>query len=278
MDALPLPAAAAVAAHLLDERDLAPLQCTSRFWLGVFADATLWATLLERRFGAGTAAVPGAGEAAAGGEADAALRLRQRFVELAWLERPAPQLDRIIHLDGTHLQVGERGAGRQVACADVCRTHALMLAARMHGFAHSCACSCSKLPASLPCILQVVTEAGTRTAGPRNALKVHSVSWLELACRFAGVLPGRYRACWRMRLSGHYVFTGGRLVVRHLPATGPAAVAALAAGGQDPLLPVLQEDGVRGQLRANAAPEPHEARSQLTLVTRAHLDEEFRQV
>lgn len=158
------------------------------------------------------------------------------------------------------------------------KLHALMLAARMHGFAHSCACSCSKLPASLPCILQVVTEAGTRTAGPRNALKVHSVSWLELACRFAGVLPGRYRACWRMRLSGHYVFTGGRLVVRHLPATGPAALAALAAGGQDPLLPVLQEDGVRGQLRANAAPEPHEARSQLTLVTRAHLDEEFRQV
>ncbi|KAI7840149.1 hypothetical protein COHA_005932 [Chlorella ohadii] len=224
MDALPGAAAAAVVAHLLDERDLAALQCSCRFWRGVLADnAALWRTLLERRFGgAAAAAVPGAGEAAAGGEAAAARALRLRFAELAQLERPAPQLDRIIHLDGTHLQE--------------------------------------------------VSEPGSR-----SAIKVHSVSWLELACRFVGVLPGRYRACWRMRLCGHFHFTGGRLVVRHLPATCPAALEAVAAGAADPLLPILQEDGVRGQLRANAAPEPREARTQLTVVTRAHLDEAFQQ-
>ncbi len=122
-------------------------------------------------------------------------------------------------------------------------------------------------------VLQEVSEPGSR-----SAIKVHSVSWLELACRFVGVLPGRYRACWRMRLCGHFHFTGGRLVVRHLPATCPAALEAVAAGAADPLLPILQEDGVRGQLRANAAPEPREARTQLTVVTRAHLDEAFQQV
>ena len=121
---------------------------------------------------------------------------------------------------------------------------------------------------------QVVSEPGST----RSAVRVHSVSWLELACRFVGVLPGRYRACWRMRLCGHFTFTGGGLVVRHLPAACPAAVAALAAGAGDPLLPILQEDGVRGQLRANAAPEPQEAHTQLRLLTRAHLDEAFQQV
>jgi hypothetical protein len=34
---------------------------------------------------------------------------------------------------------------------------------------------------------------------------------------------------------------------------------------------------VRGQLRANAAPEPAEARSQLRLITRADLDAAFQQ-
>ena len=128
--------------------------------------------------------------------------------------------------------------------------------------------------ARMPPDWQVVSEPGST----RSAVRVHSVSWLELACRFVGVLPGRYSACWRMRLCGHFVFTGGRLVVRHLPATCPAAVEALASGAGDPLLPILQEDGVRGQLRAHAAPEPQEARTQLRLLTRAHLDEAFQQV
>lgn len=44
---------------------------------------------------------------------------------------------------------------------------------------------------------QVVSEPGS-TAG--TAVKVHDVAWLELACRFTGVLPGRYCAAWRLRL------------------------------------------------------------------------------
>ena len=122
MDSLPGAAAAAVAAHLLDEHDLAALQCTCHFWRAAFADAALWRTLLERRFGATAAeGVTGAGEVGAGGEAAAVQDLRRRFAELARLERPAPQLDRIIHLDGTHLQVGTN-------------TTACLPAAFLHGF------------------------------------------------------------------------------------------------------------------------------------------------
>lgn len=79
-------------------------------------------------------------------------------------------------------------------------------------------------------------------------------------------------------LQGHFRFSGGRLVARQLPTSSPAAAAAAALGGDDPLLPILREDGVRGTLRDNAAPEPPDARSTLTLVTSAQLHKHFQEV
>lgn len=86
---------------------LQTLRCGGPFWSGGLAPQ------LQR--------VTGAGEVGAGGEAAAVQDLRRRFAELARLERPAPQLDRIIHLDGTHLQVGTN-------------TTACLPAAFLHGF------------------------------------------------------------------------------------------------------------------------------------------------
>ncbi|KAL4433857.1 hypothetical protein ABPG75_000298 [Micractinium tetrahymenae] len=232
MDSLPAAAAAAVAGHLLDERDLAALAATSRFWRGVLADPTLWRCLLRRRFGAVAEAAASAGTepqtaatGAAAGAADGTVSPQQRFRELACLRRPAPQLDRIAWLDGSHLQV--------------------------------------------------VTEPGSASG---RAVRVHSVSWLELAARLPGVLPGWYRAAWRLRLQGNFAFTGGRIITRWLPAASEAGAAALAASSaEDRLLPMLREDGLRGALWQNAQHEPPGARTTLTLLSRAHMDAAFHQ-
>ncbi|KAL4419103.1 hypothetical protein ABPG77_010042 [Micractinium sp. CCAP 211/92] len=212
MDSLPAAAAAVIAAHLLDERDLAALAATSRFWRGVLADPALWRQLLRSRFG------PAAEAAEASGS------------------QPI-------------LVPAENGPA------------AMQTAARTRD--------------------EVVTEAGSACG---RAVRVHSVSWLELAARLPGVLPGRYRAAWRLRLqasgaaAGNFGFAGGRIVTRWLPAASEAGAAALhASPPEDILLPMLREDGLRGALWHSAAHEPPEARTTLTLVPRAQLDAAFQQ-
>lgn len=149
MDALPGAAAAAIALHLLDERDLAALQATCRSWRAVFADAALWRTLAERRFGSAAVAD---GEGAAGSEAAAARQARQRFARLASLKRPATQLDRIIHLNGTHLQARRRCWGHGSAGLPVCRSS--LQAAHIYSYrAHSygaCLSAPKQPPVSTP--------------------------------------------------------------------------------------------------------------------------------
>lgn len=124
MDSLPAAAAVVIAGYLLDERDLAALAATSRFWRGILADPALWRCLLRRRFGAAasagaspleeqTAHREGVAAAAETAAETAAARPspRQRFRQLACLRRPAPQLDRVALLDGVRLQAGPgRGA------------------------------------------------------------------------------------------------------------------------------------------------------------------------
>ena len=51
LDDLVLDAAEHIASFLLDERDLAALAQTCRFWRDVLARADLWQELLELRFG-----------------------------------------------------------------------------------------------------------------------------------------------------------------------------------------------------------------------------------
>jgi hypothetical protein len=48
-----------------------------------------------------------------------------------------------------------------------------------------------------PLLLQEAPDPGS-TFG--SVVKVKAVSWLELCGRFPGVLPGRYRVAWRLRL------------------------------------------------------------------------------
>ncbi len=126
MDSLPAAAAAVIAAHLLDERDLAALAATSRFWRGVLADPALWRQLLRSRFGPAAEAAEASGSQpilvpAENGPAamqtaartrDEVPSPRQLFRRLACLRRPAPQLDRFAWLDGTHLQAGAGRAAR----------------------------------------------------------------------------------------------------------------------------------------------------------------------
>lgn len=100
MDSLDAAAAALVASCLLDERDLASLRCTNRFWRDVLSDNPgLWSQLLARRFGV----VGTAGQGSSGGAANPERRFQQ--LAMAALRRPVAGLDRLIWLDGTHLQV-----------------------------------------------------------------------------------------------------------------------------------------------------------------------------
>lgn len=115
MESLDASCAAQIAGWLLDERDLAALRCANRFWSGVLTDNPgLWSGLITRRFGAaahagqtGAAGAAPAGAAAAGGAA-AAADPERRFRQLAAaaLQRPVAALERLIWLDGQHLQVG----------------------------------------------------------------------------------------------------------------------------------------------------------------------------
>lgn len=78
-----------------------------------------------------------------------------------------------------------------------------------------------RLP-TLPAGPQVVTKAGSASG---RAVRVHSVSWLELAAKLPGVLPGRYRAAWRLRLQA-----SGAPAVRPCRAGLPACTAVLGSG------------------------------------------------
>ena len=95
MDSLPKSAAALVASHLVAERDLASLCSSCTFWRDVLSpqNEPLWQLLLQRRFGDSA------------GSAGATASSAQRFRRAAQLRRPAAGLDKIVWLDGQHLQV-----------------------------------------------------------------------------------------------------------------------------------------------------------------------------
>ena len=99
MDSLPESAAATIASHLVAERDLAALCCSCTFWRDVLApdNEVLWQVLLTRRFG----------DALAAGAAGTAASSAQRYRGAAQLRRPAAGLDKVVWLDGQHLQVRE---------------------------------------------------------------------------------------------------------------------------------------------------------------------------
>lgn len=192
MDTLDAAAAAQVASWLLDERDLASLRCTSRFWRDALADDPgLWSQLVARRFGA---ALPSKGAAAAGGGASASAALagaadpERRFRQLAAaaLRRPVAGLERLIWLDGNHLQVRTSCQWHGLDTRQSSRVALACLAASQPSHAHA---------PSHP--LQRVDDPSSPYG---TTLRVASVWWLELGGRLHGVLPGRYRLAWRLRL------------------------------------------------------------------------------
>ena len=104
MDTLDDSSAACIASFLSDERDLAALRCTSKAWRALFSDNPgLWTTLLRRRFDDTAGERDGA---TARGGANAP---EQRYRELAGAarRRPVAGLERVIWLDGHHLQARE---------------------------------------------------------------------------------------------------------------------------------------------------------------------------
>ena len=105
MEGLPAAAATLVASYLEDERDLAALRCACRFWRDILKDNPgLWGALLARRFGQADAAP--AAPASSAGAAPPAETPEQRFKRLASLRQPVAGLEKLIWLDGQHLQVG----------------------------------------------------------------------------------------------------------------------------------------------------------------------------
>lgn len=124
MDNLDAAAAALIAGWLPDERDLASLRCTNRFWRDALSNNPgLWSRLLASRFGTPAptshgsptsqpASSSGSGAAmssAPGSPVAADPERRFRQLAAAALRRPAAGLERLIWLDGSHLQVCKAG-------------------------------------------------------------------------------------------------------------------------------------------------------------------------
>ena len=194
MDSLDAAAAALIAGWLPDERDLASLRCTNRFWRDALSNNPgLWSRLLASRFGtpaptshgsptpqpassSGSSAAMSSSAPGSPVAADPERRFRQ--LATAALQRPTAGLERLIWLDGSHLQVWGAGCmpGRQNArlCCWVA--------------AHP------TLP-SFP--LQRIDDPSSPYG---TTVRVSNVWWLELGGRLHGVLPGRYRLAWRLRL------------------------------------------------------------------------------
>ncbi|KAI7844537.1 hypothetical protein COHA_001895 [Chlorella ohadii] len=133
MDSLDAAAAALVASCLLDERDLASLRCTNRFWRDVLSDNPgLWSQLLARRFGV----VGTAGQGSSSGAANPERRFQQ--LAMAALRRPVAGLDRLIWLDGTHLQRIDDPSSPYGTTVLVANVWWLELGGRFHGVLPGC--------------------------------------------------------------------------------------------------------------------------------------------
>lgn len=126
MNDLPVDAAGLIAASLRDERDLASLAATNRFWHTLINgpdSEVLWATLLAARFGAAAAGAGGGGGAAVAAGPHALPPASERFQRLASLTRPVCQMDKVTWLNGAYLEVvPEPGStfGRAVRVNNVC--------------------------------------------------------------------------------------------------------------------------------------------------------------
>lgn len=198
MDQVPASAAGHVATFLLDERDQASLRCTCTFWNSIFTDNPgLWNELIQQRFGPVTnvaAPAPAEGPAGAGSTGPAG----PGSTSTASASSAATAADRPAETPEQQF--------RQLA----------MLAKQQP------VASLERLVWLDGHHLKRIQELSS-TFGP--VIAVQAVCWLEMAGWFRGVMPGRYRVGWRMRVEDHFHFDEGRLVVRQQPGEGLAAAA-----------------------------------------------------